>query len=325
MRKKLSFKGLWKVLKKSGKGFGNDGIMKKSASLAFYTIFSLGPLMFVIIFLASLFFKQEAVEGQIYAQIKDFVGPASAAQVQLVLKNAALEPKSTFATIIGIITLLIGATTMFGDMQDSINRIWNLKANPKKGILKILVNRLMSFGVIASLSFLLLVSLFVSTIIDAFNNQLKQSVPGVAVEVAYIINIVVSYIITTILFLIIFKVLPDARIRWKDVLSGAMATAFLFMIGKFGIAFYLGKNDLGTTYGAAGSLVILLLWVYYSSVILYFGAEFTKAFAVEFGSSIHPNSYAVMAKNVEVQAGHQSLQNAEKKFDHIEKENKTED
>lgn len=322
MRKKLSFKGLWKVLKKSGKGFGADDIMKKSASLAFYTIFSLGPLLFVIIFLVSLFFRREAVEGEIYGQIKDFVGGPAAEQVQLVLKNAALEPQSTLATIIGIATLLIGSTTMFGDLQDSINQIWSLKPNPKKGILKMLINRLMSFGVIASLSFLLLVSLFVSALIDSFIGQLQIAVPGIAVEVAYILNIVLSFVIITILFLIIFTVLPDARIKWKDVLSGAIATAILFMIGKFGITYYLGKNSLGTMYGAAGSLVVLLLWVYYSSVILYFGAEFTKAYAIEFGSAIHPNSYAVMAKKVEIEAGKESLQHAEKKFEKIEKENK---
>lgn len=322
MQKRADFKTVWKVLKKSGKDSMDDGIMKKSASLAFYTIFSLGPLLFVIIFLASIFFRQEAVEGQIYEQIKDFIGSAAAAQVQLVLKNAALEPQNTMATIIGIGTLLIGATTMFGDMQDSINQIWGLKANPKKGFMKIVVNRLMSFGVIASLSFLLLVSLFISTLIDSFNTELKETVPGVAVEIVGILNLVLSFIIITALFLIIFKVLPDARIRWKDVLSGAIATAILFMIGKFGITFYISKNNLGTTYGAAGSLVILLLWVYYASVILYFGAEFTKAWAVERGSVIYPNSYAVIAKKVEVEAGQESLQEAEKKFEQVEEKNR---
>ncbi len=309
-------------MKKSGKGFSEDGIMKKSASLAFYTIFSLGPLLFVIIFVASIFFRQEAVEGQIYEQIKDFVGSAAAIQVQQVLKNAALEPQNTMATIIGIGTLLLGATTMFGDMQDSINQIWGLKANPKKGFIKLIVNRLMSFGVIASLSFLLLVSLFVSTLIDSFNTELKETVPGVAVEIAYLLNIALSFIIITTLFLIIFKVLPDARIKWKDVMSGAIATAILFMIGKFGITFYISKNNLGTMYGAAGSLVILLLWVYYASVILYFGAEFTKVWAVERGSVIYPNSYAVVAKKIEVEAGRESLQDAEKKFEQIEEENR---
>lgn len=296
MEKKFTFKGLWDVLKKSVKGFTEDNIMKKSASLAFYTIFSLGPLLFVIVFLSSLFFQQEAVEGRIYGQIKDFIGPAVAEQVQLVLKNAALEPKNTIATIIGIVTLLIGSTTMFGDMQDSINHIWNLKPNPKKGFIKVVVNRLLSFGVVASLGFLLLVSFFISTIINSFNDQLKEAIPGLAVGVAYALNLLVSFIIITALFLIIFKVLPDARIKWKDVLSGSIATSVLFMIGKFGITFYLGTSNLGSTYGAAGSLVILLLWVYYSSVILYFGAEFTKSYAVEFGSAIYPNSYAAWKK-----------------------------
>lgn len=318
MVKKNRLGTIWKVLKKSGKEFGNDGIMKKSASLAFYTIFSLGPLLFVIIFLAGLFFEPEAIEGRIYSQIKDFIGSAAAAQVQTVLRNAALEPKNVMATIIGGATLLVGATTMFSDMQDSINKIWNLKPNPKKGMLKIVVTRLLSFGVIASLSFLLLVSLFISTLLDSFNTELKMSLPGIAVEVAYVLNLVVSFVIITILFLIVFKVLPDARIKWRDVVSGAIATAVLFMIGKFGITFYLGTSSLGTTYGAAGSLVILLLWVYYASVILYFGAEFTKAWAIEHGAPIYPNSYAITAKKIEVEGGKESLQKAEKEFDEIE-------
>lgn len=313
---------VWKVLKKSIGEFGNNGIMKKSASLAFYTIFSLGPLLFVIIFLAGLFFESEAIEGRIYDQIKNFIGPAAAAQVQIVLKNAALKPNNVVATIIGGATLLLGATTMFSDMQDSINQIWNLKPNPKKGILKIVVTRLLSFGVIASLSFLLLVSLFISTLVASFSTELESAIPGVAIEITYILNLVVSFFIITLFFLIVFKMLPDACIRWKDVLSGAIATALLFMIGKFGITFYLSKSSLGTTYGAAGSLVILLLWVYYASVILYFGAEFTKAWAIERGAPIYPNSYAVTAKKMEVETGNDSLQEAERKFEKMEKENR---
>lgn len=322
MTKKPFFRSLWAALKKSVNESLDDNIMKKSASLAFYTIFSLGPLLFVVIFLASFFFRQEAVEGEIYHQVKAFIGSAAAEQVQLVLRNAALEPRNILATIIGIITLLIGATTMFGDMQDSINQIWNLKLNPKKGIIRLLINRLLSFGVIASLGFLLLVSLFISTIIDSFNTEIKRAAPGIALEIAYIMNLVLSFVIVTTLFLIIFKMLPDARIKWRDVISGAIATALLFMVGKFAITFYISNNNLDSMYGAAGSLVILLLWVYYASVILYFGAEFTKAWAIERGSLIYPNSYAIVAKKVEVEAGHESLQEAEKKFDTIEKENK---
>lgn len=322
MSKKLSFKGLWEVLKKSGKGFSDHKIMKKSASLAFYTIFSLGPLLIVIVYVASIFFKEEAVEGKLFSQVQDFVGPNAALQIQSVIENAAVSADSTFAAIIGVITLLVGATTMFGDMQDSINEIWSLKPNPKSGWIKIIINRLLSFGVVASLGFLLLVSLSISALITSFNTQLQNQFPSLSVPFIYIGNLVISFIIITILFLIIFKVLPDAKIKWKDVLAGAIATSILFMVGKFGISYYLGTSKLGTTYGAAGSLVILLLWVYYSSVILYFGAEFTKAFAVKYGSSISPNSYAILAKKVEITSEKKNLKSAEKDFDKIEEDNK---
>jgi len=322
MNKKLSAIGIWHVLKKSGSNFGKDKLMKKSASLAFYTIFSMGPLLIVIVFIASLFYGQEAVEGGIYNQVNSFVGKEAAVQLQQILKNAALSSSSTFAAIVGIGTLLVGATTMFADMQDSINQIWGLKPSPKAGWVKLIIDRLLSFGVVASLGFLLLVSLGISALIASFNAHLKVRFPDIAIQLLNIINILVSFGITTILFLIIFKVLPDARIKWKSVLSGAIATAILFMIGKFGISFYLGQSNIGSTYGAAGSLVVLLMWVYYSSVILYFGAEFTKAFAVEFGNAIHPNSYAIFAKQVEVETDESNVQSAEKEFEKIEKKNK---
>lgn len=322
MNKKLSVKGLWHVLKKSGSNFGKDKLTKKSASLAFYTIFSMGPLMIVIVFVASLFYGHDAVEGGVYNQVKSFVGDDAAVQLQQVLKNAALSTSSTFAAIIGVITLLVGATTMFADMQESINEIWGLKPSKKSGWLKLILDRLLSFGVVSSLGFLLLVSLGISAIVDSFNTHLKAGFPGIAIPLLYIINIAVAFVITTILFLIIFKVLPDAHIKWKDVLSGAIATAILFMLGKFGISFYIGQSTLGSTYGTAGSLVVLLLWVYYSSVILYFGAEFTKCFALEFGSAIHPNSYAILSKKIDIETDKTNLQAAEKEFEEVEKKNK---
>lgn len=171
-----------------------------------------------------------------------------------------------------------------------------------------LQNRFLSFSVIISLGFLLLVSLGISSIIDGFSERLRASFPDVTVVVFYIINIVITLIVTAIIFGVIFKVLPDAQIKWRDVMSGSIATALLFMLGKFGISFYISKSDVGSTYGTAGSLVILLLWVYYSSIILYFGAEFTKAYAVKYGSEIHPNHYAVTTKTVEVENGQQSIQ-----------------
>jgi membrane protein len=308
--KKFSFKGLWKVLKQSFRGFSDDKVMKLSASLAYYTVFSMGPLLIVIIYLCSLFFGREAIEGSIYGQIQSFVGSDTAKQLQDIIKNASVGDKGKVAAIIGVITLLIGATSVFAEIQDSINSVWGIKPKPKKSWLKMLINRLLSFSVIVSLGFLLLVSLGVSYLVEALSKSLSRAFPDVTVVVFYIINLLLSFAVIGTLFAVIFKVLPDAKIKWRDVIAGAIATALLFMLGKFAISFYIGQSDVGSTYGAAGSLVVLLVWVYYSSIILYFGAEFTKAYAVEFGSAIHPNDYAVITRQVEVEEGKGSVQQA---------------
>lgn len=312
MKKKVTIKGLWEVLKNSFKGMGEDNITKMSGSLAYYTVFSMAPLLVMIISLCGIFLGREAVEGKIVGQLAGFVGVDTAAQLQQIIKNASLAGKSTTAAIIGGITLIIGATTVFAEIQDSINTIWGLKPKPKRGWLKMLQNRLLSFSVIVSLGFLLLVSLGVTAIIDGFSERLRAHFPDVTVVVFYIVNILITLVVTTTIFAVIFKVLPDAKIKWKDVIAGAIATSLLFMLGKFGISFYISKSNVGSTYGTAGSLVVLLLWVYYSSIILYLGAEFTKAYAVKYGEPIHPNNYAVTMKKVEVETGGKSVQSVEK-------------
>ncbi|HEX5151139.1 MAG TPA: YihY/virulence factor BrkB family protein [Parafilimonas sp.] len=319
MKKRITLKGLFGVLKDSFKGFGNDKITKLSGSLAYYTVFSLGPLMVVIISLCSIFLGREAVEGGVYRQLDNFVGSDTASQLQEIIKNASISGKGTLAAIIGGIALLIGATTVFGDIQDSINKIWGIRPKPKRGWVKMLQNRFLSFSVIATLGFLLLVSLGISTVIEALINSFRARYPDVAVIVVYIINLLLTLIITALIFAVVFKVLPDARIRWKDVMAGAIATAILFMLGKFAISFYISKTNVGSTFGAAGSLVILLLWVYYSSIILYFGAEFTKSYAIKYGSQIHPNEYAVTTKEVVVETGDQSVQEKEKSVPQLNK------
>ena len=294
-------KEIGKIVIRSFKNFGEDKIPKYSASLAYTTVFSLGPLLIVIIFICSLFFGQEATQGKIYSQMQQFVGHDAALQLQTIIQNASLSGKGTFAAVIGIITLLLGATAVFAEIQDSINTIWGLKAKPKKGLWKMVRNRFLSFSVIVSLGFLLLVSLAISTVIEGLSEKLKASFPDAAVIVFYILDLVISFIVITALFEVIFKVLPDAKTKWKDILPGALASGILFMIGKFAISFYIGKSHVGTTYGAAGSLVVLLLWVYYSAMILYLGAEFAKAWISHNGFSIRPNDYAVALKKVEVE------------------------
>lgn len=310
-KQKISLKGIWGVLKSSFTSFGDHKVTKMSGSLAYYTVFSMGPLLVVIIALCGIFMKKEAAQGKVFDQLKGFLGSETAMQLQDMIKSAGLGDKGTIAFIIGLGTLLIGATSVFADIQDSINTIWGIKPKPKKGWLKMLQNRFLSFSVIVSLGFLLLVSLGVTAVLDGFSDRLQSRFQDVSVIVFYILNTAITLIVISSIFGVIFKVLPDANIKWRDVLSGALVTAVLFMIGKFAISVYISKSDIGGTYGAAGSLIILLLWTYYSSIILYFGAEFTKAYAIAYGSEIHPNHYAVTVKEVEVEQEKKSVQDVE--------------
>ncbi len=312
MKKKITIKRIWEVLKNCFKGFSENKIPKLSASLAYYTVFSIGPLLMVVIFLSSFFFGREALEGTIYGQTRNFVGEDAAMQIQQILKNATISGQSTFAAVIGIVTLVIGATTMFAEIQDSINMIWGLKRKPTAGWWVLIKTRLLSFGVIGSLGFLLLVSLSVSALLETLSGRLSSYFPHITITLFYIINIIISLAVVATLFGVIFKVLPDAKIKWKDVLAGSITTAILFLLGKFAITFYISKANIGSTYGSAGSLVVLLVWIYYSSFILYFGAEFTKAWAVKFGHEIDPNEYTVFAKKIEVQEENKSIQQVEK-------------
>ena len=311
MKRKISFKSIWEILKKSVTGFSDDKVTKLSASLAYYTVFAMAPLLIIVISLSGFFLGQDAAEGKIYAQLAGFVGSDTAVQLQDMIKHASIAGKSKIAAIIGVITLLVGATTVFAEIQDSINSIWGLKPKPKKGWLKMLKNRFLSFSVIISLGFLLLVSLAISALIDSFSDSLKERFPDITIIVFSVVNILITLLVIGAIFGVIYKVLPDAKISWKDVLAGAVVTAILFMIGKFAISFYISKSNVGSTYGAAGSLVILLLWVYYSAMILYFGAEFTKAYSVKFGSPIYPDDYAVTTKTVEVETGKKTVQDKE--------------
>ncbi|HEX6332961.1 MAG TPA: YihY/virulence factor BrkB family protein [Flavisolibacter sp.] len=310
---KLSLRGLGKVLKQAGKGFAADNVIKLSGALAYFTVFSIGPMMIVIIFFADIFYGREAVEGTVYGQIRGFVGAEAAAQIQDIIRNATMSPQSKAMAVVGFITLLIGATTVFAEIQDSINTIWGLKAKPKKGWLKMLLNRLLSFSLVVTLAFLLLVSLVINGLMEALQNRMLAAFKDVAVVLIYMANMVLTFVVITFLFAIVFKLLPDARIRWRDVTIGAFVTAVLFMLGKFGITFYIGSSNISSTYGTAGAFVVLLVWVYFSAIILYFGAEFTKAYCVTFGSRIHPSEYAVWIKQVEVEEGRTSLRQQEEK------------
>jgi membrane protein len=306
---RVAIKNTWSVLRKSFSDFIDNKVFKLSAALAYYTIFSLPAMLIIIIAISDIFYRREAVEGSLYGQISSFVGHDAAVQIQETIRAAAFSKDSYWVTIFGIITLVIGATSVFSEIQDSINHIWKLKAKPRKrwGIVKMLFNRLLSFSIVVSLGFLLLVSLIINSLMDILINHLTNTFPQVTVYLAYAFNLLFTFLITSFLFAIIFKVLPDARIKWKHIRIGAFTTAILFMIGKFLIGFYLGQSRLSTSYGAAGSVILILVWVYYSAMILYFGAVFTHVYVVHTGSRIYPSEYAVWIQEIEVES-EQSIQ-----------------
>lgn len=298
---KLSPKGFWKVIRLTFKDFSRDNISKKSAALAYYTIFSLPGMLLVVVTILDMVYGREASQGAVQHGISSFVGSAAALQIQELIQHAAVTGKTSLAAIAGVVTLLIGATKMFGEIQDSINLIWNLRAKPKRGWIRLLVNRLISFSMVITLGFLLLVSLIISGIVLLFSKHLAAYFPGLTLIFVSLVNLFLSFFITACLFVIIFKVLPDAKIRWADVIVGAIVTTVLFMIGKSAIGFYLGKSNVESAYGAAGSIIIILLWIYYSAMILYLGAAFTKEYALHFGRHIRPVN-AVWVQEVEVAA-----------------------
>lgn len=293
MKFENSAKKIGYLARETFREFIADNGMKLSAALSYYTIFSLPPLLIIIISLSGFFFGAEAVRGEIFGQINGLVGNDAALQIQEILKNVKLSHGNAFATTFGVIVLLIGASGVFAEIQDSINYIWGIKAKPKRGIIRFLKNRLMSFSMIGSVGFLLLVGLIVNSVMDVLYNRLAVYFPKDSVYLFYFLNILVVFIIITLLFTVIFKTLPDGKVVLRDCLIGASFTTLLFMIGKFGIGAYLGRSAIASWYGAAGSVILILVWVYYSAIILYFGAEFTKVFANTHGKKIIPNEYSV--------------------------------
>lgn len=281
--------------------FSSDNGLKLSASLAYYTVFSIAPLLILIIALSSFFLGHDAINNSLYPQIKHYVGGPAAAQIQDVIKHLQLSGKTGFAVVTGVVTLLLGASSMFIEIQDSLNIIWRVKAKPKKGWVKLLTNRFLSFSLIISLGFLLLVSLVINILMSALSEKLLHFLPHITVLILNGINIVITLIVIAVLFGIIFKFLPDVKIKWRDVRSGAIFTAVLFTVGQYLISLYLQYSAQGSAYGAAGSIIIILVWIYYTAAILYIGAEFTQVYAEACGSHIEPADYAVHIKQTEVE------------------------
>lgn len=292
-------KKVFELLKKSVFDFLDDNAMKFSAALSYYTIFALPPLMILIISASSFFVEQNDVANFFYEQLTSLVGPNATEEVKVAMSNVEFSKKGNLATIIGVAMLLFSASGVFAEIQSSINYIWGIAAKPDKSIVRLIKNRLLSFAMIASVGFVLLVSLFVNSMVSLLYGFLSDFFAEETIYLVYLVNNVVVFLVITILFMLIFKTLPNGKIRWKDTIVGAGFTAVLFMIGKFGIGLYLGNTASMSLYGAAGSIIVMLVWVYYSAMILYFGAEFTKNYAEFFGRKIIPGEYSVeIRKNV---------------------------
>ena len=289
---KQIFKKYWEILIDAGSGFANDKGMKLSGSLAYSTIFSLPPMLLLVIIFGGTFYGQDALQGKIFTELKDIVGSNTALQIQDIIKGLQFQKNSVLATVIGTIALVIGATGIFVEIQESLNMIWGVRSKAKKGFIKLLLNRVISFSMIIGLGFLLIVSLVVNTILLALSKWLLSKFPEMPFNVLNLINTAVIFFVISFLFSVIFKMLPDVRIRWKQVWPGAFVTAALFLVGKFLIGIYISNTNTVSLYGAASSIIVLLLWIYFSSAILFFGAQFTRAYIEYHGRKIEPNSYA---------------------------------
>jgi len=280
--------------------YAADNVLKYSASLAYYTTLSLAPLLVILISVSGFLFGKEAMRGEVYNQLAGLIGPAAALEIQAAIQNVHLSSNTPFATMVSLAVLLIGSTGIFVEIQDSLNKIWGLRTKTRKVWWKLIIDRVISFSLILSLGFVLTVSLILNALVAALSSKLNSIIMGAGDTMLPFIDTILSIGITMLIFAAIFKMLPDAKIKWKDVLIGALITAVLFALGKFGIGFYLGKSNLASVYGAAGSIIIIMIWIYYSSAILYLGAVFTKVYATDYGGKIYPNDYAVWIKTEEV-------------------------
>ncbi|MBE7176766.1 MAG: YihY/virulence factor BrkB family protein [Mucilaginibacter polytrichastri] len=298
---KHSIKEYGQMIATAGGNFMTDRCLKLSAALAYYTLFSIAPLLVIVIAVATIFYSREAINGRLSEEISEFVGGSAAEQIQSLIEKSSIGGGSFFALSVSIVVLILGATSVFIEIQDSINMIWRVRAKPKKGWKQMLINRGLSLSVIATLGFLLIASLLINVFISGLSSWLVRHLGDVMYVVVYLINLTITFIVISVLFGTIFKVLPDVDIEWKTVRTGAFFTAILFIIGKFVIGIYIDKTATGSAYGAAGSIIVILTWIYYTAAILYFGAEFTQVYAIKHGGHIQPAKYAVYLEQHEVE------------------------
>ena len=275
---------LGRLMGLSAKEFMGDNGLKLSASLSYYTLFSMAPMLLIVIAIGSIMLGKEAAEGHLYLQFEGLIGKSG---------------NTPWVTVVGVATFFLGATGVFIEIQDSINTIWSIKAKPKKNWLRFIITRFISFSMVVGIGFLLMVSLVLSAMLSMLDAWLNSNLSSFA-WFAYIVSHVISMGVVMLLFAVVFKVLPDATLRWRDVIIGSFFTAILFLIGKFLINLYLSKSSTVSAYGAAGAIVLIILWVYYSAIILYYGAEFTKVYANQYGGKIQPTKFAVFIEKKEI-------------------------
>lgn len=289
---KFKIKDLGKIFKMTFKEWNQKDPFRQSAIIAYYSIFSIPGLLVLIITITGYFFSKEAVHQNIFDQVSSTMGVDTAEQIKEMLLKAGESQSTIWGSIFGFVILLVGATGVFVELQKTLNEIWKVKVVVKKGILPILKARLFSFGLILAIAFLLLISLVVSAALVAMSNWISVDASGFVVLVFNVLNFILSLVVISILFGLMFKILPDAKVKWEHVWLGSLVTGLLFTIGKTALAFYFGKTDPASVYGAAGSIILILLWVSYSSMIMFFGAEFTATYAKMYSGDVPPTEIA---------------------------------
>lgn len=299
MKKKISF--AWIITKKTAINFFRGDSFSYASSIAFSTIFSMPAILIIALSIGSTFYERDIVQTELMNQIGFLIGKESTLEIEKIIQNAAFDMNSFLARVIGIGTLIFSATTVFMALQSSLNSMWGIRSKPQKSWLKYIFNRLLSFAMVISFGFVLLVSLLIDTLLVIFQNIVTKFFDVTTTYIIASVNITISFLIVVSIFALMFKVLPDAKIRWRDVWVGATITTILFTFGKYLIGFYLGNSTVNSAYGAAGSLVVILIWVYYSTVIFLIGAEVTSVYAAESGRPIVPYAHAVRFEIVEIQ------------------------
>jgi membrane protein len=300
MKKRIT--DLWKILKSTAAGWMEDDPFRQSAVIAYYAIFSLPALLVLIINVTGFFFEREAISGEITRQISGVMGSDTGEQVKKIIASASEVKAGLIPGAIAIVLLISGATGVFVQLQIVLNQIWGVKQKPQSGVVSMVRNRIFSFGLILAIGFLLLVSLVISSMLAAASHWLERALSDSLAYLIYVADFVVSLSVVSAMFALMFKYLPDVKIAWRNVWVGAILTGFLFILGKYGLSFYFGKASPGSVYGAAGSIILILLWVSYSSMIVFFGAEFTQQYAVATGAEI------VVAKNAVITDANAGIQ-----------------